>query len=349
MAARPSIAVVLAGALASLGASYRTQNFLVEAPTAQFAEQVGKWAEHYRREKAIQWLGNEMRPWGQPCPLRVSVTMNGSSGATSFAFDRGAILSIDMHIEGAADRLIASVLPHEITHTVFAYYFRAPMPRWADEGGSVLSEDDQERGRHDQLVRQILSTPGRAIRLRQLFTMTRYPPDVMVLYAEGYSVTNFLVNQGGRGSFLAFINKGMQGNWDAAVREYYHFNSVEELEKAWLHNLPGTRTGAPAGQLASGRSRPEGEAANHVVVRQTVPPAPVLPVLEAPQPVYRGQAPGRDDGYEQRPGSSAFPPPTPAWPAPPPGPPAAPVQLLPPQFEPAPPQAIPHSPAGWSP
>jgi hypothetical protein len=166
----------------------------------------------------------------------------------------------------------------------------------------------------------------------------------MVLYAEGYSVTNFLVNQGGRGAFLAFINKGMQGNWDAAVREYYHYNSVEELEGAWVRNL---RTGGAAGQLASARGRPDGEATNRVVVRQTVPPAPVLPVLEAPQPVYRGQAPARDDGYEQRPGSSAFPPPTPAWPSAPQRPVAQPVQLLPPQFEPAPPQAAPHSPVGW--
>ena len=151
MVARPSIVAVLVGALASMGASFRTPNFVVEAPNAQVAQQVGQYAEHYRREKALQWLGMEMRPWVQPCPLCVSVTMNGSGGATSFAFDQGAILSMEMHIEGSADRLLASVLPHEITHTVFAYYYRTPMPRWADEGGAVLSEDELERGRHDQL------------------------------------------------------------------------------------------------------------------------------------------------------------------------------------------------------
>src|SRR5262249_44277601 len=133
MAARPSVMIVLAGALASLGASYRTQNFVVEASTPQFAQQIGQYAEHYRRQKAQQWLGQEMPTWGQPCPLRVTVSMNGSGGATSFAFDNGRILSMDMHIEGAPDRLLVSVLPHEVTHTVFAYYFRTPMPRWADE------------------------------------------------------------------------------------------------------------------------------------------------------------------------------------------------------------------------
>src|SRR6516162_2861272 len=154
-----------------------------------------------------------MRPWGQPCPLRVTVTMNGSGGATTFAFDRGAILSIDMHIEGKADRLVASVLPHEVTHTVFAYYYREPVPRWADEGGSVLSEDDLERSRHDRLVREILNTPGRMIPLRRLFTLTQYPRDVMVLYAEGYSVTNYLVSISSRSAFLAFLAHGMRGDW----------------------------------------------------------------------------------------------------------------------------------------
>ena len=115
-------------------------------------------------------LGQEMRPWGKPCPVRVTVTPNGSGGATSFAFDNGRILDQQMHIEGSVERLLNSVLPHEITHTVFAYHFRQPVPRWADEGGSVLSEDDLERSRHDSMVRVILNS-GRAIRLRTLFAL----------------------------------------------------------------------------------------------------------------------------------------------------------------------------------
>src|SRR5205807_4751297 len=173
MAARPSIALVLAGALASLGAGpqIRTQNFVVEAPTQAIAERAGQWAEYYRKQKAQEWLGREMAPWPQPCPLRLTVTMNGSGGATSFIFDQGRVLERNMHIEGSLDRLIASVLPHEVTHTVFAEHFRSPVPRWADEGGSVLSEDDLERGRHDQMVRQFLNS-GRAMPLRRLFSLT---------------------------------------------------------------------------------------------------------------------------------------------------------------------------------
>ena len=87
--------------------------------------------------------------------------MEGPSGATSFKLPpQGGVISQKMEIQGPLDRLLASVLPHEITHTVFAYYFRQPVPRWADEGGTVLCEDDIERERHDKLVRDILNRGG---------------------------------------------------------------------------------------------------------------------------------------------------------------------------------------------
>ena len=263
---------------------------MVDAPTPEIAQQIGQYAEAYRKEKALLWLGQEMPQWPDPCPLRVTITMNGSGGATSFAFDHGRILGQDMHIEGSLDRLLASVLPHEVTHTVFAYYFRQPVPRWADEGGAVLSEDDIERNRHDQLVRQILNTPGRAIPLRRLFSMTKYPPDVMVLYAEGYSVSNFLVANSNRGVFLNFVAQGMRGDWDAAVKANYGYGSVEELEKAWVESLYHSRPQAQA--LASRPAGPaDADGADRVVVRQTAPPA--------------AAAAGGATGHRPRPGPDA--------------------------------------------
>src|SRR5205085_2810776 len=101
-------------------------------------------AEHYRKQKAVEWLGQEMPPWPKPCPLKVSPKGQGAGGATRFNYDyRGNYDILDMGIEGDVERMLHSVLPHEVTHTVFAYFFRYPVPRWADEGGSVLSEDDQ--------------------------------------------------------------------------------------------------------------------------------------------------------------------------------------------------------------
>src|SRR5262249_26634336 len=110
MVARPWVAVVVVGALSSMAAQYRTKNFVVEAPSPQMAQRIGQWAEYHRKQKALEWLGKEMPTWPQPCPLRVKVTYAGSGGATSFAFDRGRILSQEMEIQGTPERLVHSVL-----------------------------------------------------------------------------------------------------------------------------------------------------------------------------------------------------------------------------------------------
>jgi hypothetical protein len=299
MAHRHLMVFVGLASFLSLGANYRTQNFVVTAPNAQIAQQVGQYAEHYRKEKAMQWLGKEMQPWPEPCPLRVKVTAGGSGGATSFAFDRGQVLGQNMNIEGTLERLLASVLPHEVTHTVFAYHFRQPVPRWADEGGSVLSEDDLERQRHDKLVRNILNN-RRAMPLRRLFALKEYPPDVMVLYAQGFSVTNFLVSKSSKPAFLNFVNDGMQKGWDQAVQAHYGYQNVEALEQAWLQHLRDTKSRPPA-DIARGPApaTTSGTPTEQIVSRQTVPPA--QPFEDPRGNVYRGAAPRPDDMQPYRP------------------------------------------------
>jgi hypothetical protein len=356
MALRRPVVLVLAAAFASLGASYQTPNFIVEAPTPQIAQQVGQYAEHYRREKALEWVGREMPRWPQPCPLQVKVTMSGAGGATSFAFDGGQVLGQQMNIEGSLDRILASVLPHEVTHTVFAHHFRHPVPRWADEGGAVLSEDEVERNRHDQLVRQILNQ-GRAIPLRRLFSLKEYPSDVMCLYAQGYSVANYLVSNSNRPTFLNFVGHGMQYGWDHAVQTYYRYQNIEELEQAWLSHLRSTRR-PPAGILARNDRPAATNPASRVVVRLTAPPA--QPLQDAPAgPTFRAQTPEQDYPPPMPqppaiPGSPAFPPPErwqPAQPPPPsPYPPPG-ARLGSPQFgapvPPAPGMQAPRAPVGY--
>src|SRR5262249_53303083 len=262
---------------------------VVYAPNAQIAAQVGQYAEQYRREKAQLWLGEEMPQWPQPCPLHVTVSMEPPSGATTFSFGPNQVMGMRMEIKGPLDRLLATVLPHEITHTVFAHHFRCPLPRWADEGGSVLSEDQVERDRHDKLVRSLINQ-GRAIRMRTLLSLKEYPRDVLCLYAEGFSMTEFLVQRSDRKTFLKFVGHGMSHGWDNAVQTYYRHRSVEELEEAWLGYLRAARR-LPDAQPASTRpQQPQVTPTGGPVVRLTAPPVPPL----APTPVARGAMPPPD-------------------------------------------------------
>ena len=41
-------------------ASVRTTNFVVEAQAQDLAQEFGKLAEHFRKQKAMEWLGQEM-------------------------------------------------------------------------------------------------------------------------------------------------------------------------------------------------------------------------------------------------------------------------------------------------
>jgi hypothetical protein len=345
MAPRRNLALVLAlfAVCASMGASARTTNFVVHAPNLpqEVADKVGQWAEYYRREKAKEWLGQEMPTWAQPCPLHVQVTDQGPSGATSFMFGPHGVTSQKMEIQGPIERLIHSVLPHEITHTVFAYYFRTPVPRWADEGGSVLSEDDLERDRHDKLVRQILNRGGQ-FPLRMLFSMKEYPQDrekVMCLYAQGFSVSHYLVHVSDKKTFLAFVAHGMRGDWDGACQKYFQAKNVQELEATWLKHLKDTKgmtllqvaqmkaNGQAPGTLTANVQQQQPQAVPATVVRVTAPPAQPL----APVPVVRAQAPEEGQPVQQSGSRPLFLPPSPA----PGGPPA------PNTWQPAQPQMVP--------
>lgn len=236
---------LLVAALPAAAADFTTDNFAVDAPTKELARTFGEYAEKYRREKAIEWLGTEMPRWQRRCPLKVSVTPGHTGGATTFTFGVGrsgpAVMSQEMKIFGGMEQLLHSVLPHEVTHTVLAHHFGQAVPRWADEGGSVLSENDEERFSHDVRCREILNQ-GRGIPLRMLLPMKEYPPDMIVLYAQGYSITDYLVSLGGRRKFLQFIGEGMRGdsrNWEEAVRTVYgdRFASVDELQESWIAAL----------------------------------------------------------------------------------------------------------------
>lgn len=311
-----ALAILVPGTVSA--ANYETANFSVDAPTPELAKKFGEMAEFYRKEKALDWLGREMPPWPRKCPLQVQITMGAAGGATTFTFGsengRPVVTSQRMEIRGEAKQLLNSVLPHEVTHTVLAHYFGRPVPRWADEGGSVLSENDEERYSHDVSCRELLNA-GRGIVLRTLFRMADYPRDMRVLYAQGYSVTAFLVQKGGggregRGRLLQFLAIGMQGNdprshgtvetWNEACRKVYGFESVDALEDAWLQALktPPSRTAAREAGNTGGKANPAASFATTPTVGSRTElrtsAAPAMPLLEPPVKAARAAAPDHE-------------------------------------------------------
>ncbi|MFI4877213.1 MAG: hypothetical protein ACIALR_17795 [Blastopirellula sp. JB062] len=233
MEARIRFAVVLLGAAFSLGANFRTENFVVTAPDKQLARQVCQEAEGFRRQLALEWLGHEMPPWSQPCPILVKVG-GGAGGFTQFAFNRGVPFNWKMEIQGSRERILDSVLPHEILHTVFATHFGRPLPRWADEGACTTVEHDSERNKNTKLLYECLTT-DRGIAFNRMFAMDEYPSDVLPLYAQGYSLARFLIVQGGKRKYVDYVGEGMRSNnWTRTTHKFYGYRSLSDLQVAWL-------------------------------------------------------------------------------------------------------------------
>ena len=250
----------------STGATFQTRNFIVSAPTADIAEEVGKAAETYRRDLATFWLGEPLPNWNRPCKLKVRPGALGAGGQTTFQFVGNEVVNWNMFVQGSMERILDSVLPHEVNHTIFASHFRRPLPRWADEGAATLFEDRSEQMKQLSLLNQVIQSDREFISLRKLLTMKEYPKGyrpMLILYAEGYALADFLVQQGGRGRYLKFLADGEQLGWTEAIKSNYHHGGVDSLQKNWqgwvMAGMPKLRSPngqmlADAGTVNDGRS-----------------------------------------------------------------------------------------------
>ena len=228
-----ALILVVPHGLAAQGAAYRTANFTVDAPSAGLAQEVGDMAEYWRRQLAQQWLGKELPTWSEPCPIKV-ILRPGAGGETSFVFDRGHVFGWRMQIQGSRERILDSVLPHEVTHTIFASHFRQPLPRWADEGACTTVEHASEVSKMESMLIKFLRTK-KGIRFSDMFAMKNYPQEVLPLYAQGHSVAKFLISQHGKRKFLDFLGDGLQDeNWPRAVSDHFGHPNLQALQNSWM-------------------------------------------------------------------------------------------------------------------
>jgi hypothetical protein len=199
------------------------------------AKQFGDTAERLRKEMAILWLGEELPRWSAPCPIFVKVGNYGAGGETSMRFNHGEVFDWDMVIQGSVESLLTAVLPHEITHIILASHFRQPSPRWFDEGAATCVENEKERQNYRRLLYEHLRT-GRGIPFNRMFRMGEYPDDQMPLYAQGFSLAEFMIMQQGHRHYVDFASAGMKtGNWPQAMNDYYGYENLGDLQVKWVN------------------------------------------------------------------------------------------------------------------
>jgi hypothetical protein len=98
-----------------------------------------------------------------------------------------------MMLRGPLERIVETLLPHEVLHTILASHYQGAVPRWADEGAALSVEPEAEQLRlWAQAGRRLLRGPRKS--LGDLFTCEQYPTDreeMVAFYAQG-AVTEFL-------------------------------------------------------------------------------------------------------------------------------------------------------------
>ena len=233
-------------------ASFRTRNFIVEAATPALARQVAEQAESYRKQLAMHWLGAPLPAWPNPCPIQVvSGPHLPAQGVTTY--NPIPARDFQMEVVGSQQRILDSVLPHEITHTVLATHFGRPLPRCADEGICTTVEHESERSKHEVKLLEFLRS-HRGIAMNQLFLMKDYPADVLPMYAQGYSVCQFLIDQKGPREFIRFLGNYLRHpSWTKNLRNHYGYESLQEFQDYWIAWVAaGSGSSGPYVKLASG-------------------------------------------------------------------------------------------------
>ncbi len=171
-------------------AKHISPNFEVTAPTYEIAEKVCLAAE-------AEWAKSGLPNLYMPCKIRVKVGQIGAGGATTFSFGGGQVFGFDMTVQGDLERILDSVILHEVRHMITACKKRRPVARWLDEGIADLCEIDSERNRQLLLAKEIVGTK-RPIPLRELLSEMDYSKNMQelsALYAVGTALSDFLVTR----------------------------------------------------------------------------------------------------------------------------------------------------------
>ena len=219
----------------AFAATYRTPNFIVYADSDEFARKASEVVEIYRRDLALLWLGEALPNWSKPCVITIKTGPTlGAGGETTFTVCDDEVYDWKITAQGTEERVLDSVLPHEITHTILASYLRAQAPRWIDEGMATSVESASERTRYRLSLADFLHE-RKGIAFNDMVAMKDYPVEVMPFYSQVFSVCEYLILIGGRRRLVEFAKEGARTNdWNAALRRYYEGRSLGDLQLEWV-------------------------------------------------------------------------------------------------------------------
>lgn len=222
---------------------YRTKNFIVRSGSGN-AKMYAAALEYNRYKNAMEFLGRPIADWSSPCLVDIQLA-GGNGGATTFAFtngDFGKPFGWKMSIQGTPNGLLEDTIPHEVMHMVTAEAFQRMTPRWIDEGIATTTETETGgQAKLKNLLNQFMQQ-GRIKDFSSIMNKKEYPRDMLTIYAQGNSISNYLIEKGGGGiigkrKLYEAFGYANQHGWPAALNKYYGFSGTGQFQSEWLQSL----------------------------------------------------------------------------------------------------------------
>jgi hypothetical protein len=222
----------LAAPVSSLAADMASgENGVVFAPTAELAQAVLKKAGEYRRETALEWLGDELPPSVGRVRIHVEIAEDANSGQT-WPIDSAGRCFHTIWITGKEADVTGSLLKHEITHAVLATQFPEGLPPALDEG-IASTADDAGRVAIRRRILDWFTQTGNWPRLGSVLESRVILADDRQSYAIASSVVEFLLTREDKATLLRFARSTKANGWDEALRMHYQIGGIAELESQW--------------------------------------------------------------------------------------------------------------------
>lgn len=138
-------------------------------------------------------------------------------------------------------RLIKQILPHELTHLLFAQFMpREKIPLWLNEGMAQYEEERWYSTQMKSYLKEQIKNEN-YIKPAELFRMKRYPQDkteLVLFYLESASIIEYLKDEQLATAFADFLIAVKQDySIEEALEHAYQWKfdeGISEFEKKWL-------------------------------------------------------------------------------------------------------------------
>jgi hypothetical protein len=216
---------------ASAAGLVRDENAVVLADDEKLAQAVLDRANEFRRQAALEWLGEELPPSVGPMMIYPRLAADVEEGKT-WRIDNPSRQYHTIWVTGAQQTVLGALLHHEVTHAVLATQMPEGVPAFIDEGIAGQVDDERRKAIRRKILAWFAQT-GNWPRLENVLEARTINAADQQTYAVAASLTEFLLERGDKATLLKFARSGRANGWPQALRMHYQIDGVAGLEQAW--------------------------------------------------------------------------------------------------------------------